>query len=432
MKLEVEVISKEIIKPSSPTPDHVRHYQLSFLDQVSPMVYNPIVLFYSSDGTTQFNRTTVSKKLKKSLSDVLTHFYPLAGRVNGNSFIDCNDEGIPYLEAKVKCKLVDVIHKPVPGELNQLIPFLLDDITNITFGVQLNVFDCGGIAIGACLSHQIADGLSFFTFLNCWAAITRGQAVLPNPQFVSPKLFPPKNISGFDPRSGIMKDNIVCKMFVFDSSVIENLRARYANAPSLENEKRPTRVEALSTFIWSRYVAVTRDQQQSGPQRTYAVIHAVNLRPKMEPPLPPDSFGNYYRITMTIPSFNTGEECFGLVKQVRDQIKKIDKDYVRKLQEGNEHLDFLKDSSYRVLVKGEFVSFNITSLCRFPLYDADFGLGKPTWVGSPALTFKNLVVFIDTKNGGGIEAYVSLKVEDMTKFEADEELLACVNKAPSC
>ncbi|XP_061364334.1 stemmadenine O-acetyltransferase-like [Gastrolobium bilobum] len=430
MKLEVDIISKEIIKPSSPTPHHLRHYQLSFLDQISPSVYEPTVLFYTCDGSTEFNITSMSNHLKKSLSDVLTHYYPFAGRINGKNFIDCNDEGIPYFQAKVKCKLVDVIHKPVPGELNHLVPFQLDDITDILFSVQLNVFECGGIAIGVCLSHQIADGLSFFTFINNWAAIANGsQDVLPNPQFVSAKLFPPKNISGFDPRSGIIKDNIICKMFVFDASVVENLRERYADTSSFENEKPPTRVEALSAFIWSRYVAVTRDQ--SSPQRTHAVVHAVNLRPKMEPPLPPESFGNYYRISMTIPSLNTEEECHGLVKRVRDQIKKIDKDYVRKLQEGNEHLGFLKDSLDRVLVKGELVAFNFTSLCRFPLYDADFGWGKPTWVGVPSLMFKNLVVFVDTKTDGGIEAYVSLKVEDMVKFEEDEELLACVNKARS-
>ncbi|CAJ1951509.1 unnamed protein product [Sphenostylis stenocarpa] len=133
----------------------------------------------------------------------------------------------------------------------------------------------------------------------------------------------------------------------------------------------------------------------------------------MEPPLPPDSFGNYYRITMTTPSLNTGQEChdLDLVKQIRDQIKKIDIDYVRKLQDGNEHFNFLKDISYRVLEKGELVSFNITSLCRFPLYDADFGWGKPTW-----------------RHRG----YVSLKVEDMTEFEADEDLLALVNTARAC
>ena len=316
MKLEVEVISKEIVKPSSPTPQHLRHYQLSFLDQISPMVYNPNVLFYSFDDITQFkfNTATISNHLKNSLSDILTHFYPLAGRINGKSFIDCNDEGVPYLEAKVKGTLAEVINNPVPGELNHLVPFQLDDVTNTLFGVQLNVFECGGIAIGACLSHQIADGLSFFKFLNTWAAFASGQGVIPNPQFVSSKLFPPKNTSGFDPRTGIMKENIVCKLFVFDASVVEALRERYANTPSLENEGKPSRVEALSAFIWGRYVAVTREE--SGPQRTHVVIHAVNLRPKMEPPLPQESFGNYFRITMTFPSLNAEEECHGLVKQV--------------------------------------------------------------------------------------------------------------------
>ncbi|XP_057739098.1 stemmadenine O-acetyltransferase-like [Arachis stenosperma] len=437
-KLEVEVTSKEIIKPSSPTPNHLRCYQLSFLDQISPMVYNPTVLFYSLDQITQFNfnttTTTISNHLKKSLSLALTHFYPLAGRLDGGKgFVDCADHGVPYIETTVKnCKLAEVTHNPIPGELNHLVPFKLDDITNIIFGVQLNVFDCGGIAIGACLSHQLADALSFFNFLNHWASIAAKNRNPPTPQFLSSKLFPPINISGFDPRSGITTENVACKLFLFDSSVVETLRETYAMENNNDGERKPTRVEALSAFIWGRYVAVTtecyEDPEKKKKRRMHAVVHAVNLRPKMEPPLPEDSFGNYYRISMTIPSLNAQQKCYGLVKQVRDEIKKIDKEYIRKLQEGNEHLDFLKDSSERVLVKGEFVSFSFTSLCRFPLYDADFGWGKPKWVGSPALTFKNLVVFCDTKNGGGIEAYVSLKMEDMEKFEADKELLACVNK----
>nr|KYP53846.1 Vinorine synthase [Cajanus cajan] len=131
------------------------------------------------------------------------------------------------------------------------------------------------LQIGACLSHQIADGLSFLTFLYCWAGIAREEkpVPVPNPQFIiSAKLFPSKNIYGFDPRSGITKENLVWKMFVFDAYAVENLRERYT---SFEND-RPTRVEALSAFIWSRYVvvAVTRDKN-----KTHVVIHAVNLRP---------------------------------------------------------------------------------------------------------------------------------------------------------
>lgn len=220
---------------------------------------------------------------------------------------------------------------------------------------------------------------------------------------------------------------------MFNASVIEDLKTKYAQTND-DDAKPPSRVEALSAFIWSRYVAATQDPH--GPPKTYAVVHAVNLRPRMEPPLPHNSFGNYYRISMTfIPTLEKEEEEYDhygvvFIKQVREQVKNIDNEYVRKIQEGaNEHLDFLKDSSYKVLVKREMVSFSFTSLCRFPLYDADFGWGKPTWVGSTALTFKNLTVFIDTKNGGGIEAYISLTLEDMAKFEVDKELLACVNKS---
>ncbi|KAK7280911.1 hypothetical protein RIF29_08482 [Crotalaria pallida] len=395
------------------------------------MVYNPWVLFYSSNGTPQFNATTISDHLKKSLSLVLTYYYPLAGRINESNFINCNDEGIPYKEAIVKGKLVEVINNPIPGEFNCLVPFELDDITDITFGVQLNVFECGGIAIGVCLSHQIGDGLSLFTFLNTWAAIANRshEDLLQKPQFVSANLFPPINISGFDPRSGIIKDNIISKIFVFDASTIEDLRARYSD--NILNEKPPTRVEALSAFIWSRYVDVSRENCDKSKAKTHVLVHAVNLRPKMEPSLPSHSFGNYYRFTMTIiPSLNNGEDCCHaiVVKQVREQIKKIDKDYVRKLQDGKEHLAFLKNSSRKVLEKGELIPFQFTSLCKFPLYDADFGWGKPTWVGSPTLTFKNLVVFVDTKIENGIEAYIHMTVEDMAKFEADEELISSVTK----
>ncbi|KAF1864332.1 hypothetical protein Lal_00021988 [Lupinus albus] len=430
--IELDIISKEIIKPSSPTPNNLSHYQLSFLDQVSPMVYNPLVLFYSSNGSPKFNTSTISNNLKKSLSHVLTYYYPLGGRINGRDFIDCNDEGIPYIETKVKCKVIDVINNPMPRELNHLVPFQLDDVNDVIFGVQFNVFECGGVAIGACLSHQIGDALSFFTFLNTWANIANGskQDVLPNPHLISAKLFPPQNASGFDPRCGIIKENIICKRFVFNASVIEELRAKYSDETL--NEKPPTRVEALSAFIWNRYVAVTSEQYESDEKKkVHVIVHAVNLRQKMEPSLPSNSFGNYYRFSMTIiPSFNNnGDEYHGFVKQVREEIKKIDKDYIRKITYGNEHLEFLKNSSNRVLVKRELVSFQFTSLCKFPLYDADFGLGKPTWVGSPSLTFKNLVVFVDTKNGCGIEAYIHLMVEDMAKFEVDKELVQCLEKS---
>ena len=423
--LSIEVISEEIIKPSSPTPDNLTHYKLSFNDQLSPPVYNPMVLFFAPDHSDiEFNIDDISNRLKNSLSEVLTKYYPLAGRFKENRFIHCNDEGIPYVKTQVKCKLSDVTNNPIPGELNKLVPFELDALTDITFGVQLNVFECGAIGIGACMSHKIADALSFFVFLKIWAATTFGDDNIESPQFEAATLFPPKDLSGYASGFGIIKEDIITKRYVFDASMIETLRAKYADNEGLENQKKPSRVEALSTFIWTRFVAATKDE--SGPEKLYTVNHAVNLRPRTDPPQPQLSFGNLFSIAITIPILKNGDEGQGVVRQVREGISKIDKAYVKKLGEGSQHLSFMRDRASR-FTKGEMVTFSFTSLCRFPLYETDFGWGKPIWVGSPALTFKNLVFFIDTPSGNGIEAYVSLKKEEMAKFESDEEFLTFVS-----
>lgn len=106
MKLEVEVISEEIIKPSSPTPHQFCHYQLSSLDQLAPQVYNHLVLFFPTRSDVQIDKIkNTLDHLKLSVSNALNYFYPIAGRIKDDLFVDCNDEGIPFKEAQVKCQL---------------------------------------------------------------------------------------------------------------------------------------------------------------------------------------------------------------------------------------------------------------------------------------------------------------------------------------
>ncbi|BBG93943.1 hypothetical protein Prudu_002102 [Prunus dulcis] len=52
-EIEVELITKETIKPSSPTPHHLHHHQLSFLDQLAPHAYVPFLYFYEFNGSTK-------------------------------------------------------------------------------------------------------------------------------------------------------------------------------------------------------------------------------------------------------------------------------------------------------------------------------------------------------------------------------------------
>jgi shikimate O-hydroxycinnamoyltransferase len=427
MKVNVEVICNETIKPSSPTPHYLRHYKLSFLDQISPPVFMPLVLFYPKEDCTNLTNLEQSIRIKKSLSEALTRFYPLAGRVKDNLYIDCNDEGVYYVEAKANCQLHEFLDDPIPAELNKFLPLALDDVNDLLAIVQVTLFSCGGIAISLGMSHKVADGLSCFMFLKTWAAIARGHTNMPSPLFDSATLFPPKALTGFEPRTGIVKDNIVTKRFVFDASAIAALRAKYTDNTSIEYQRLPTRVEALSAFIWSRFMATT--QPKSDPNKIYTVLHAINLRTRLDPPLPENNFGNISRIAISVPSIDTNNECYDIVNQVRDSIREVNVDYVKKLQESDGHLNFMKERAASIK-KGEVVSFSFTSLCRFPIYEADFGWGKPVWVGSASLTFKNLVTFFDTNSGNGIEAWVNLKEEDMVKFERDEELLAYVSSTP--
>ncbi|XP_022734807.1 vinorine synthase-like [Durio zibethinus] len=430
MKLEVAVISNYIVKPSSPTPDRLRRYQLSFLDQLTLTIYNPLVLFYPAICDTQANKIHTSDKLKHSISNALTYFYPLAGRIMENQlFVDCNDEGIPFLEARVKCQLSDVIKNPVPCEINKLLPFKLHDANEIPLGIQFNIFDCGGIGIGVCISHKIGDALSFFTFVNMWAAIARGERKLVAPEFVSASLFPPRDLSGFKPSISQTKEQIVTKRFVFTASKIEEIREKYADNSRFGNQTRPTRIEALSAFIWSRFVTAT--EVRSRPDTLCSIVHMINLRTRIDPPQPEYSFGNLYSFAMTFPSMDgTGESCHNLVTQMKDSIKKINKECVKKIQDGYNHLDSIRETA-AIYAKAEMLTISFTSLCRFPAYEADFGWGKPIWVGSAARDINNVVTFLDTAACNGIEAWVSLKEEDMAKFDSDEEFLAYVNAPKS-
>ncbi|XP_028052023.1 salutaridinol 7-O-acetyltransferase-like [Camellia sinensis] len=173
--MEVELISKEIIKPSSSTPPHLRNMKLSLFDQGGGLSHVPIILYYTKrDANFNINEKVINQ-LKDSLSKTLALFYPLAGRVKDRFSIDCNDEGVLFSTTRVNCDMANLITTQPPDlqSFSALVPYYVfvdprDKVVQVA--IQLNIFTCGGVVISGCFMHKIMDGATIGAFLKSWAS----------------------------------------------------------------------------------------------------------------------------------------------------------------------------------------------------------------------------------------------------------------------
>ncbi|KAE8023615.1 hypothetical protein FH972_009290 [Carpinus fangiana] len=376
MKVDVQLISSDTIKPSSSTPDNLRHHTLSFIDQIAPSIFMPLLLFYPTDiGVAHLSNEERQTRIKESLAEALTRFYLLAGRIKDNFLVDCNDEGVHYVEAKATCKLAEFLEDLNPAEHNKFLPYEQDAVNELAFNRP---------------THDLRLR---------WDAIARGSSNVATPLFESATIFPPVTVPSFIvPCGNSEKEKIAIKRFVFEGSTIAAPRDKYRTDDTNIEYPRPTRVEALSAFIYDHFLAAT----QPDPNKLYSLSHVANLR-------------NECKLVV----------FHHILTPLRDAMKEVDVDYVKSFQESGGLTNFLVENLER-FKKGEVTPLTFTSLCRFPIYEADFGWGKPLWVASARLQYKNLLGFFDTKSGSGIEAWINLDEEDMAKFEADTAKVSMV------
>ncbi|KAK3001903.1 hypothetical protein RJ639_021639 [Escallonia herrerae] len=331
--MEVQIISKENIKPVSPTPLHLRTYKLSVLDQLWPHLYFPFVFFYSNNETATFNNVFPqrSQTLKQSLSETLTRFYPFAGMVTEDLHIECNDQGVYYVETRVSDNLSSFLAKPNDQWIHKLLPFdpnFMESLSE-TYVVmmQVNFFDCGGIAISICTSHKLIDGHTLVTFLKAWAATARGSS--------------------------------------------EEAKASSASS----GFKNPSRVMAVTSIIWK--CATEASRARYGSERSSVLSLLVNLRTRSLPPMPWQSIGNNIWIVVAQIIPNAELKLNSLAVHLRNAVSRISSDFLEKLKGGE---GFLKITE-TVQDLGDVYSdpkadyFIVTSLCNAGLSEADFGWG---------------------------------------------------------
>ena len=426
--MEVEIMSREIIKPSSPTPLSQRWYNLSLLDQMSYRMYIPIVLFYpSNDGD---NSVEFSNELNKSLSEILNRYYPLAGRI-GDGGIECNDKGIDFFEARVSCPLEGFLNHPEFEALNLLVPDQIQsnklDLSS-TLIVQITFFDCGGMAIGVSICHKVADISTMSAFLNDWAAMARQSEEKEeiSAQFIT-SFFPPDHSPLDIPEYVPKKRNCVARRFVFNATKLDALKT-LATSHGVEN---PTRVQVVTALLYKCADAASKASSDSPTASD--LVQMVNLRQLVIPPLPEKSFGNM-AWCFKISAQEEGEvEFHDLVAQLKEGVAGFRLTYGKSFS-WDELFRLMSDfrKSFGSLLKRteNIVRFTCTSWCRSPLYNVDFGWGKLIWISCPSAMW-NTIILMDARRGDGIEALVSLEEQNMNVFEHDEELLRFASLNPS-
>ncbi|MED6141726.1 hypothetical protein PIB30_106410, partial [Stylosanthes scabra] len=403
------VSSKHIITPSSPTPNHLREFKISLLDQLAPPVYIPIVLFYSASdfNPSHLDFKTISEKLKSSLSKVLSIYYPFCGTVKDNFTVECDDSGVLFIESKVSTDLSHILNHPKVHEITELLPFdpcnpqLADQenkelrATNVV--VQLNEFTCGGIAIAACFSHKIADGAATATFLKSWAEIASGRGNIASCQMDAAMVFPPKDIK-LDLTEGMVRQTeIETKRFIFDKANLSKLKDQFGSF-------NPTRVEAVTALIWKSALEAKR-VNSSGLHPACMVSHAINIRDRMNPPLSKHMLGNFWQQSVSpIIEFNGEVRLLDLANMVRETIRKVDADFISNLQGDGfvKIIQSLVEGKMMVAQKG-IPAYSFSSWVRFGFYEADFGWGKPSWVCTIGVPIENVIILMATRDGDGIE-----------------------------
>ncbi|MCD7449649.1 hypothetical protein HAX54_000879 [Datura stramonium] len=415
-KLEIQIHTRKMLKPSTPTPDHLRSLKLSLFDQLAPRLYVPVLFHYlpSSEGII----TERCDKLQNSLAETLTKFYPLAGRFREDELsIHCNDEGVEYVETKVNADLAEFLHQG-PNNIEVLDDLLPTDMpSSPLLGIQVNIFNCGGLVMGIKISHVLADGFTLGTFIKEWARISQtGTTKGCLPTFGRlPVLFPSRVLSGpYISPSSNRDPEIVTRRFVFDALAVAKLKERINSSAMFTS---PTRVVVVMSLIWKVLAGIS--SAKHGYSRDSYFLFPVNLRGKSNLPSVEHDLGNFCVVGVAALEANQSrKELTDFVNVVGSTARETS------IEIGKASIDDIASMflTCKTPQKEEMDIYFCTSWCKFPWYEADFGWGNPFWVSDVSKPAE-LITLIDTKSGDGIEAWIGLKENDMAEFERDPDIL---------
>lgn len=193
----------------------------------------------------------------------------------------------------------------------------------------------------------------------------------------------------------------------------------------------------LPGFITERLMTGLESGSKKAPL-SVMISHVVNIRRRLNPPLPDTAFGNllWFVVAFYAPSGST-MELSEYVETLREVLHGISSENLREL-EPEEAIEAMSEIQGEISTgdEGLMKVFRFVSWCNMGLYDLDFGWGKPCWVAHMAdaahhSRAKHQFLFLEGKSGGAIELWVLLDEQDMALLEKDPQFTAFATPNPS-
>lgn len=403
---EVEVVESCMVAPCQETPRQGLWLSPLDLMQVN-RGHTPTVYFYRSQPGADFFDVA---RLKAAMAKALVAFYPLAGRLgmdgHGRAEIDCTGQGALFLVARSDLTVDDFSSFLPSPELRRLfVPRVEDHSPSVMCAVQVTFLKYGGVALGTALHHVAVDAISAFHFLQTWSAFSRGGGAaaleLPfhdrtllrarSPPFVHPDAF-----SVFCPKLNLSVEPsgpVVTQAFVVSKDQVTALKRACVG----DDGGRVSTFCALSAHVW-RCVCVAR---RLPPDATTRLTFPASVRRSIRPPLPPGYCGNgiiWLGAAGKVRDVASSEDLASVAGQISGAVRRMDDELVRW---AIDYCELTETDSKPAPGRMAETELRVISWLGMPVYDADFGWGKPLAMLRAVSERAGFVYLMDGGKGDG-------------------------------
>ncbi|KAJ4837269.1 hypothetical protein Tsubulata_017325 [Turnera subulata] len=424
----------QLVTPAKPVP-YEEKLLLSDVDDQEALRYQiSFIMFYGSNPISAPRGKDPVNIIRDALAEALVYYYPLAGRLREGPdmklIVDCTGEGALFVEADADVTLAqlgDTIQPPCPY-LDQLLydvpgssglfgrPLLLIQVTRLL---------CGGFVFAIRWSHNVADALGMFKFLNTVAEMARGATKPSQPPLWQREILnarDPPSASGVhhefdevnDANSKMVVDmdignnKTIHKSFFFGSKQLSSIRKHLP--PHLQSTSA---FVVLAAFLWKcRTIAMEVD-----PEEIVRVSHMVSASGKGGIELPDGYYGNAF--------------IFPVARSTARQLSESPLDYAVRLVKditSRTNEEYIRSAIDLMVIKGKrqyrtVKDFVIADTTRLPFAMIDFGWGKGLY-GGPAGVIQDVSFFARYKNvkgENGTVVQISLPQQVMERFQKELE-----------